>query len=90
MLRDVPGVVEAAVVARPDQRWGAVPVAVVVRDKNSRLDRADVLAAFEGRLARYKHPKDVIFTDALPRNAMGKVRIEEVGALAQGAHAAAS
>ncbi|HEX5778219.1 MAG TPA: AMP-binding protein [Xanthobacteraceae bacterium] len=90
VLRDVPGVVEAAVVARPDARWGAVPVAVVVRDKNSPIDRADVLAAFEGRLARYKHPKDVIFTDALPRNAMGKVRIEEVGALAQGAHAAAS
>jgi fatty-acyl-CoA synthase len=90
VLREVSGVVEAAVVGRPDARWGAVPVAVVVRDKNSRLVRADVLAAFEGRLARYKHPKDVVFTDALPRNAMGKVRIEEVSALAQDAHAAAS
>jgi len=89
VLRDIPGVVEAAVVARPDAKWGAVPVAVVVR-KAGEPDRAAVLAAFDGRLARYKHPKDVVFTDSLPRNAMGKVRIEEVGALAQNAHAAAS
>lgn len=89
VLRDIPGVVEAAVVSRPDPKWGAVPVAVVVRKGNS-PDRAAVLAAFDGRLARFKHPKDVIFTDTLPRNAMGKVRIEEVAALAQNAHAAAS
>jgi fatty-acyl-CoA synthase len=89
VLRDIPGVVEATVVARPDPRWGAAPVAVVVREGQS-PDRAMVLKAFEGRLARFKHPKDVIFTDSLPRNAMGKVRIEEVSMLAQNAHAAAS
>jgi fatty-acyl-CoA synthase len=49
-----------------------------------------VLKAFDGRLARFKHPKEVLFTDSLPRNAMGKVRIEAVSALAQNAHAAAS
>jgi fatty-acyl-CoA synthase len=89
VLRDIPGVVEATVVARPDPRWGAAPVAVVVREGQS-PDRATVLKAFEGRLARFKHPKDVIFTASLPRNAMGKVRIEEVSMLAQNAHAAAS
>jgi fatty-acyl-CoA synthase len=33
---------------------------------------------FQGKLARYKHPKDVVFVDALPRNAMGKVVATEV------------
>jgi malonyl-CoA/methylmalonyl-CoA synthetase len=33
----------------------------------------DVMAAFDGRLARYKHPRRVEFVDALPRNVMGKV-----------------
>jgi fatty-acyl-CoA synthase len=89
VLHDIPGVVEAAVVARPDVKWGAVPVAIVVRDGQS-PDRAAVRKAFDGRLARFKHPKDVIFIDSLPRNAMGKVKIEEVSALAQIARAAAS
>jgi fatty-acyl-CoA synthase len=53
-------------------------------------DRAAVLKAFDGRLARFKHPKEVLFTDSLPRNAMGKVRIDEVTALAQNAHTVAS
>ena len=33
----------------------------------------EILSLFEGRLARYKHPREVIFVDALPRNVMGKV-----------------
>jgi acyl-CoA synthetase (AMP-forming)/AMP-acid ligase II len=37
------------------------------------LTEAEVLALFAGRLARFKHPRGVVFTDALPRNAMGKV-----------------
>jgi fatty-acyl-CoA synthase len=90
VLREVPGLVEAAVVGRPDAKWGAVPVAVCVRRRPDAPDRATVLAAFNGRLARFKHPKDVLFTDSLPRNAMGKVKLEEVSALAQSAHAAAS
>ena len=36
-------------------------------------DRAAVLGLFDGALARYKHPRDVVFMDALPRNAMGKI-----------------
>lgn len=90
VLRETPGVVEAAVVGRPDCRWGSVPVAVVVRDQKMRPDRNAIFAAFHGRLARYKHPKDVVFVDALPRNVMGKVHLEEVSALARNAQAAAS
>ena len=38
------------------------------------LDEAAILAALGGRLAEFKQPKRVIFFDALPRNAMGKVQ----------------
>jgi fatty-acyl-CoA synthase len=72
VLADDSRIVEAAVVGRADQRWGEVPVAVVV-SADSALDAAAVIALFDQRLARFKHPKDVQFVDALPRNAMGKV-----------------
>jgi fatty-acyl-CoA synthase len=74
VLAGVPGIAEVAVVARPHPRWGEVPVAVVVRRPGVALDAAAVLAAFAGRLARYKQPTEVIFVDTLPRNAMGKVQ----------------
>ena len=60
-------------VGRPDPRWGEIPVACVVAQPGSVIQGADILALFEGRLARYKHPRAVIFMAALPRNAMGKV-----------------
>ena len=77
VLREVPGIVEVAVVGRPDARWGAAPVAVVACDDPG-MTPACVAAAFEGRLARYKHPKDVFIVEALPRNAMGKVKLDTV------------
>lgn len=75
VLAGTPGIREAAVVGMPDARWGAVPVAVVAAEG---LTEADVLAAFEGRLARFKRPRRVVFVNALPRNAMGKVLPEAV------------
>ncbi|CAN0307828.1 unnamed protein product [Discosporangium mesarthrocarpum] len=66
-------ITESAVIGRADEKWGEVPVAVVVLAENSKLKREGVLRLFEGELARFKHPRDVIFTDALPRNVMGKV-----------------
>ncbi len=64
---------EAAVVARADKRWGEVPVAVVVRKSGSAIDEAGVMALFNDRVARFQHPKVVMFFDALPRSSMGKV-----------------
>ncbi len=82
ILRNHPGIAEAAVAGRADARWGRVPVAVVVK-ADPALTEADVLDAFGGRIARYKHPHAVIFVDALPRNAMGKVVGEEIARLAE-------
>ena len=73
MLNGCEGVQECAVVSRPDARWGEVPVAFVVRRKEFALSRDDVLALFQDSIARFKHPRDVVFVEALPRNAMGKI-----------------
>lgn len=69
-----PDVAEAAVVGRRDDHWGEVPVAVIVVREGRRLEKKDVLSWFDGKLGRYKHPKDVVFVDTLPRNEMRKVQ----------------
>lgn len=72
---------EFAVVGRPDPRWGEVPVIFAVPREGQTLDAPALLGLFHDRLARYKHPKDVIPIDALPRNALGKVLKYELRAM---------
>ena len=77
VLGDLRGLSEFTVVGRADERWGEVPVVVAVPSGSPPSDE-EILASFTGRLARFKHPKAVIWVDALPRNAMGKVLKHEV------------
>ena len=42
--------------------------------ENSKLNESTILALFNNRLARFKHPRRVVFIDSLPKNAMGKVQ----------------
>jgi malonyl-CoA/methylmalonyl-CoA synthetase len=72
-LDAVPGVLESAVIGLPHPDLGEGVTAVVVPDGSRPLDEATVLAGIADRLARYKQPRRVLFADALPRNAMGKV-----------------
>jgi len=74
VLADCPAIVEAAVVGMPDEHWGEVPVAVVIRRAPDAIDEAGVAALFEGRLARYKQPKRIVFVDDLPKTALGKIQ----------------
>jgi fatty-acyl-CoA synthase len=73
VIAECPAVAEASVVARADAKWGEVPVAVIVRNPGAAVTAAEIKALFDGRLARFKHPHDVVFVNALPRNVMGKV-----------------
>jgi len=66
-----PGVVEAAVVGRPDADWGEVPVAAVVLRPGARAD--GLLDWVRGRLARFKVPAEVVAVASLPRTAAEKV-----------------
>ncbi len=73
-IDDIPGVLESAVIGLPHKDFGEAVTAVVVPTGTPALSEADVIAALENRLARFKHPKRVIFVRELPRNAMGKVQ----------------
>jgi acyl-CoA synthetase (AMP-forming)/AMP-acid ligase II len=69
-----PGVAEAAVVGVPHPRWGQTPLAVVVAvDATAAPDPDDLIAWCRERIASYKKPTAIVFADALPRNAGGKV-----------------
>jgi fatty-acyl-CoA synthase len=74
VLAKCEAIAEAAVVARADEQWGEIPVATVVLREAGAMDCEAVLALFGSRIARFKHPKDVLFLEALPRNVMGKVQ----------------
>lgn len=73
VLADCPDIAEFAVVGRMHEKWGEVAVACIVPRDGSALTPDDVTALFQDRLARYKHPRDVVFMTELPRNVMGKV-----------------
>jgi malonyl-CoA/methylmalonyl-CoA synthetase len=70
----IEGVVESAVIGVPHPDFGEGVTAVVVKTGQARLTEKDVLGRLEGRLAKFKLPKQVIFVDDLPRNTMGKVQ----------------
>ncbi|MCP4982987.1 MAG: long-chain fatty acid--CoA ligase [Gammaproteobacteria bacterium] len=72
VLNQCPDLSEVAVIGRPDDYWGEVVVAVVVPNGEDR-DAEGVLSFCEGRIAQFEMPREVIFVDQLPRNAMGKV-----------------
>ena len=66
---------EFAAVGRPDPKWGESPVCIVVPKPGATVTEASVLALFDGRIARYKHPRSVVVAKGpLPRTSLGKVR----------------
>jgi malonyl-CoA/methylmalonyl-CoA synthetase len=68
------GVDESAVIGVPHPDFGEGVTAIVTLKPDAKLSEADVLMALSDRLAKYKQPKRVIFSDVLPRNTMGKVQ----------------
>ncbi|KQR53620.1 AMP-dependent synthetase [Leifsonia sp. Leaf336] len=78
LISELDGVTGVAVIGIPNDRWGEVPWAVVTLRVGASLDLDGVRAHLEGRLARYKHPKQLIVLDDLPRTATGKVRKAEL------------
>ena len=80
-LEDHPSVLEAAVVAAPDQRDGEVPVAAVRIAEGTTLEGLDLGAWVADRLSRYKQPVRYVAVDTLPRTGTNKVQRRDVLAL---------
>ena len=85
VLFQLPQVADAAIIGVPNERWGEVGMAIIVRKADQALEEGDVIRHCLGRLAKYKVPQAVTFVDVLPRNATGKVlkrelRVQFVGA----------
>jgi acyl-CoA synthetase (AMP-forming)/AMP-acid ligase II len=78
VLYEHPAVLEAAVVGRPDRRWGEVPVAFVVLRPDRAAGADQLVEHCRAQLARFKVPAAVTFLDALPRNPSGKVLKREL------------
>jgi fatty-acyl-CoA synthase len=69
-----PNIMEAAVVARPDDRWGETPCAFVTMARgNANLSESDVIQWCRDNLASFKVPKTVVFCD-LPKTSTGKIQ----------------
>jgi malonyl-CoA/methylmalonyl-CoA synthetase len=77
VLEGCSGVAEVAVVGLPDPDFGERVVAAVVRDDPD-LSAEKVVDFCREDLASYKKPRQVVFVDALPRNALGKVLKHEL------------
>jgi long-chain acyl-CoA synthetase len=83
ILFGVPGVAGAAVVGRPDEEAGELPIAYVVRkgeEAGAALTAESVMAAVNDKVTPYKRLRDVVFIDTIPVSAAGKVLKRELAA----------
>ena len=68
-----PAVAEAAVVGIPHPKWDERPLLIVVRKKDAQVTREELLKFFEGKVAKWWMPDDVVFVEQLPHTATGKL-----------------
>jgi fatty-acyl-CoA synthase len=78
VLFQLPQVADAAIIGVPNERWGEVGMAIIVRKAGNALEEGEVIRHCLGKLAKFKVPQSVAFVDVLPRNATGKVLKREL------------
>lgn len=74
VLNDIPGVIESAVFGVPDEDFGESVVAAFVAEEDAALSIEAMKGKVQTQLARFKHPREYLLLEALPRNTMGKVQ----------------
>lgn len=73
-LAEHPAVAASAVIGCPDKKWGEQVTAVVVCENGAEASEEEIIAHCRERLAPYKSPKQILFVEAMPRNALGKIQ----------------
>ncbi len=73
VFRDHPAVADASLIGQPDEKWGEVGLMVVILKPGQAASEADLLGFCQGRLAKFKIPKRVVFAETLPYTPYGKV-----------------
>jgi len=68
-----PAVAMAACIAARHQKWDERPLLIVVRKPNATLTTEELIAFYEGKIAKWWTPDDVVFVDAIPLGATGKM-----------------
>jgi fatty-acyl-CoA synthase len=68
-----PAVQAAAVVAKPDEKWGETPCAVIELKKGASVEAEEIIEFCRNSLARYKCPRSVVFTE-IPKTSTGKIQ----------------
>ena len=74
VLNAIPGILESAVFAGRDADFGEKVMAALVRAPGSAVTEAEIAERLSDQLARFKHPRALVWLEALPRNTMGKVQ----------------
>ncbi|MBZ8139486.1 long-chain fatty acid--CoA ligase [Rubrivivax gelatinosus] len=69
-----PAVAIAACIAVPHPKWDERPLLVVVKKPGAELTKEELLAFYEGKIAKWWTPDDVVFVDAIPLGATGKMQ----------------
>ena len=78
VYREHPSVKDAALIGMPDQTWGEVGLMIVILEDGQQVSMEDLKEFCSDKLARYKIPKKVIFTENLPYSPYGKVEKEKL------------
>jgi acyl-CoA synthetase (AMP-forming)/AMP-acid ligase II len=73
LLAAHPAVLEAAIVGKPDEKWGEVVKAFIAKRPGKEVSQSEIIDFLKPRIASFKLPREVAFLDALPRNPSGKI-----------------
>ena len=74
ILDEISGVNESCVIGLTHVDFGEAVTALIVEEKHSKTSEKEIFKNLKDKLAKYKHPKAIMFIDELPRNTMGKVQ----------------